>query len=391
MQVGAKENFKFKVLAPLEKKILHLYEARCLALLEQVEKLEIGALVFIRGVVCVKILKFEQDLGLVSKCGIHTWWRYRNSEEEKKESDIRHYGTVRKVTQIQIHFVKSLRLLMILCLRRNLTGFLDQIHIWQELFWSSKEAVPKPKKKVTSDNYYRMVSEGDTNPNSLREESEIAHDSLFKMMADEGLVPSPEEKIKRKNAINKLKKIVRVWVNTVAYDHALPKRYLRFASGTILTYGSYGLGVHDSELDIDPLCVGPYFAILEEDFFIVLHSMLTRRPEVSNIHCVKGAKLASRVADELGYGKHRVRYAEIKFNVVKVLKDGDLQTIGMLDYNKRLQHFFTSHLKVDSVTANAWEEEDDVVLITCRLQNPDLDAINGTEKEQQRDDFTNEL
>ncbi|KAF3638690.1 hypothetical protein FXO38_23118 [Capsicum annuum] len=218
-----------------------------------------------------------------------------------------------------------------------------------------------------------------------------------KMMADEGLVPSPEEKIKRKNAINKLKKIVRVWVNTVAYDHALPKRYLRFASGTILTYGSYGLGVHDSELDIDPLCVGPYFAILE---------------------------LASRVADELGYGKHRVRYAEIKFSfasfvtylvnilirihaalvgvsniimksilidVVKVLKDGDLQTIGMLDYNKRLQHFFTSHLKVDSVTANAWEEEDDVVLITCRLQNPDLDAINGTEKEQQRDDFTNEL
>ncbi|KAM3247838.1 hypothetical protein P3L10_009605 [Capsicum annuum] len=37
-------------------------------------------------------------------------------------------------------------------------------------------------------------------------------------------------------------------------------------------------------------------------------------------------------------------------DVVKVLKDGDLQTIGMLDYNKRLQHFFTSHLKVDSVT-----------------------------------------
>ncbi|XP_059311578.1 carotenoid 9,10(9',10')-cleavage dioxygenase 1-like isoform X3 [Lycium ferocissimum] len=41
--------------------------------------------------------------------------------------------------------------------------------------------------------------------------------------------------------------------------------------------------------------------------------------------------------------------------------------------------------------ANAWEEGDDVVLITCRLQNPDLDAINGTENEQQRDGFTNEL
>ncbi|PHU17880.1 Carotenoid 9,10(9',10')-cleavage dioxygenase 1 [Capsicum chinense] len=41
--------------------------------------------------------------------------------------------------------------------------------------------------------------------------------------------------------------------------------------------------------------------------------------------------------------------------------------------------------------ANAWEEEDDVVLITCRLQNPDLDAINRIEKEQQRDGFINEL
>ncbi|PHT72464.1 hypothetical protein T459_23249, partial [Capsicum annuum] len=41
--------------------------------------------------------------------------------------------------------------------------------------------------------------------------------------------------------------------------------------------------------------------------------------------------------------------------------------------------------------ANAWEEGDDVVLITCRLQNPDLDAINETEKEPQCDGFTNEL
>lgn len=67
--------------------------------------------------------------------------------------------------------------------------------------------------------------------------------SLLQMMADEGLVPSQEEEMKRRNAIDKLKKVVREWVQTVAAHHALPKRYLRFASGTILTYGSYGLGV----------------------------------------------------------------------------------------------------------------------------------------------------
>ncbi|KAJ8573958.1 hypothetical protein K7X08_010469 [Anisodus acutangulus] len=115
--------------------------------------------------------------------------------------------------------------------------------------------------------------------------------SLFQMMGDEGLVPSPEEERKRRNAIDKLKQIVKEWVKTVAYRRALPERFLRFASGTILTYGSYGLGVHNPESDIDALCVGPCFATIAEDFFIVLHNMLASRPEVSDIHCVKGAKV----------------------------------------------------------------------------------------------------
>ncbi|XP_049368759.1 carotenoid 9,10(9',10')-cleavage dioxygenase 1-like isoform X1 [Solanum verrucosum] len=199
------------------------------------------------------------------------------------------------------------------------------------------------------------------------------------------------------------------------------------------------------------------------------------------------------------HGKLLALHEGDKPYVVKILEDGDLQTLGMLDYDKRLQHPFTAHPKVDPVTgemftfgysqtppfatyrviskdgvmqdpvpitipasvmmhdfaitenyaimmdlplyfrpkemvkkkqlaysfdptkkarfgvlpryakneslikwfelpncfifhnANAWEEGDDVVLITSRLQNPDLDAINGTEKEEQRDGFTNEL
>ncbi|XP_059441166.1 carotenoid 9,10(9',10')-cleavage dioxygenase 1-like [Corylus avellana] len=176
--------------------------------------------------------------------------------------------------------------------------------------------------------------------------------------------------------------------------------------------------------------------------------------------------------------------------VLKVLEDGDLQTLGMLDYDKRLTHSFTAHPKVDPFTgemftfgysdtppyityrvismdgfmhdlvpitisepimihdfaitqnyaifmdlplyfrpkemvkekqllftfdatkrarfgvlpryakdellikwfelpncfifhnANAWEEEDEVVLITCRLENPDLDMFSGIVKEK---------
>lgn len=184
--------------------------------------------------------------------------------------------------------------------------------------------------------------------------------------------------------------------------------------------------------------------------------------------------------------------------VVKVLEDGDLQTLGMLDYDRRLSHSFTAHPKVDPFTdemfafgyshsapyvtyrviskdgvmhdpvpitipdpimmhdfaitenyaifmdlplyfrpkemvkenkliftfdntrkarfgilpryakddnlirwfelpncfifhnANAWEEGDEVVLITCRLQNPDLDMVSGAVKDK-LENFTNEL
>nr|GEU55622.1 RNA-directed DNA polymerase [Tanacetum cinerariifolium] len=38
-------------------------------------------------------------------------------------------------------------------------------------------------------------------------------------------------------------------------------------------------------------------------------------------------------------------------NTIKVLEDGDLQTLGLMDYDKRLSHTFTAHPKIDSVTA----------------------------------------
>ncbi|GAV66998.1 LOW QUALITY PROTEIN: RPE65 domain-containing protein, partial [Cephalotus follicularis] len=36
--------------------------------------------------------------------------------------------------------------------------------------------------------------------------------------------------------------------------------------------------------------------------------------------------------------------------VLKVLEDGDLRTLGLLDYDKRLKHSFTAHPKVDPIT-----------------------------------------
>ncbi|KAL5983446.1 hypothetical protein ACLOJK_017532 [Asimina triloba] len=115
--------------------------------------------------------------------------------------------------------------------------------------------------------------------------------SLLQLMVKEGLVPSPEEEAKRRDAITQLKKIVLAWVKKVAWQRRFPKNQIASTGATILTYGSYGLGVHGSESDIDALCVGPIFATMAEDFFIVLRNMLESRLEVSELHCVKNAKV----------------------------------------------------------------------------------------------------
>ncbi|RAL47436.1 hypothetical protein DM860_013401 [Cuscuta australis] len=115
--------------------------------------------------------------------------------------------------------------------------------------------------------------------------------SLSQMMMNEGLVPSEEDELRRRNVIHKLKKIVMEWIKRVAYRHQLPKRYLAMASARILTFGSYGLGVHNAASDIDALCVVPCFANMREDFFVLLYNILASRPEISDIYCVKDAKV----------------------------------------------------------------------------------------------------
>ncbi|XP_021746165.1 nuclear poly(A) polymerase 3-like [Chenopodium quinoa] len=136
--------------------------------------------------------------------------------------------------------------------------------------------------------------------------------SLLQFVKDGGLVPSSEETLKRESIIHSLKKIVQHWITKVAWQRKLPENLIRDASATILTYGSFGLGVHNSESDIDVLCVGPGFATMEEDFCIVLYNILKGKPEVSEINCVKDAKVPlmrfkfKGVAVDMPYAKLQV-------------------------------------------------------------------------------------
>ncbi|KAG8381794.1 hypothetical protein BUALT_Bualt05G0009800 [Buddleja alternifolia] len=112
-------------------------------------------------------------------------------------------------------------------------------------------------------------------------------ETLLQFMRNERLAPSPREESKRIDAIDDLKKIVRKWASWVASQRGLPRGYV---CAKIQIFGSYGLGVHNSNSDIDALCIVSYFVTLE-DFFGVLRDMLASTPGVSDILCIKNAKV----------------------------------------------------------------------------------------------------
>ncbi|EMS51794.1 Poly(A) polymerase [Triticum urartu] len=111
--------------------------------------------------------------------------------------------------------------------------------------------------------------------------------SLVQFLADEGAIPTPEEEETREQVIRELKKIVTDWAKAVACEERVPPRRV---TATVLTYGSYTLGAHGPESDIDALCVGPCIANLPHHFFAVLRQILKCRPEVSGLQTVENAK-----------------------------------------------------------------------------------------------------
>ncbi|OQU90500.1 hypothetical protein SORBI_3002G423100 [Sorghum bicolor] len=125
-------------------------------------------------------------------------------------------------------------------------------------------------------------------PSFVAEVDQRRSSSLVQFLKDEGAVPSPEDEKKREKVIRELKKIVMHWANAVAYEQSVPQG---LATATVLTYGSYTLGAHGPESDIDVLCVGPCIATLQYHFFVVLRQLLEGRPEVSELQTIEKAKV----------------------------------------------------------------------------------------------------
>ncbi|KAG6550837.1 hypothetical protein Mapa_007633 [Marchantia paleacea] len=112
---------------------------------------------------------------------------------------------------------------------------------------------------------------------------------LEKYLVQAGLYESQEEAVRREEVLGRLDQIVKMWVKKISRTKGFNEQFVQEANAKIFTFGSYRLGVHGPGADIDTLCVGPYHATREEDFFLELHAILAELPEVTELHPVPDA------------------------------------------------------------------------------------------------------
>ncbi|KAG8039375.1 hypothetical protein GUJ93_ZPchr0030g33465 [Zizania palustris] len=112
---------------------------------------------------------------------------------------------------------------------------------------------------------------------------------LKKFLVEAGLYESVEESSRREEVLRELDKIVKDWVKQLTSQRGYTDQMVKDANAALFTFGSYRLGVHGPGADIDTLCVGPSYVNREEDFFIVLHEILTQTDEVTELQPVPDA------------------------------------------------------------------------------------------------------
>ncbi|XP_024996060.1 nuclear poly(A) polymerase 4-like isoform X1 [Cynara cardunculus var. scolymus] len=126
---------------------------------------------------------------------------------------------------------------------------------------------------------YAGPSEVDVQKNAL----------LEKLLMDSGIYESAEETARREEVLSRLDKIIKDWVKQLTRQKGYTEKMVEEANGILRTFGSYRLGVHGPNADIDTLCIGPSYVTREHDFFVILHNILLEMEEVSDLQPVDDA------------------------------------------------------------------------------------------------------
>ena len=74
-----------------------------------------------------------------------------------------------------------------------------------------------------------------------------------------------------------------MWTKEVSIAKGITEEVADQMKGKVVTFGSYRLGVHAPNADIDTLCIAPKTCV-REDFFSSLIDILKNEPDISDIH-----------------------------------------------------------------------------------------------------------
>jgi poly(A) polymerase len=81
---------------------------------------------------------------------------------------------------------------------------------------------------------------------------------------------SEADTLNRERILAKLNELVREWIKSVGRLENKDEETIEHSGGKIFTFGSYRLGVHAPNTDIDALCVAPRHVDREKHFFTTL-------------------------------------------------------------------------------------------------------------------------
>ncbi|CAB4303008.1 unnamed protein product [Prunus armeniaca] len=115
---------------------------------------------------------------------------------------------------------------------------------------------------------------------------------LEKFLIEEaGVHESKEEATKGEQVLQRIEQIVKDWVKQLTSSRGYTELMVEDANAIIFTFGSYRLGVHHPEDEIEMLCVGPSYVNRDEDFFFILQNILAEMEEVTELQPLPDARI----------------------------------------------------------------------------------------------------